>query len=191
MATRRNLITNPCLSVSNAGWGGGSTPTRQTGLTGFVRTTGARYTTGTFVLSQSAAVTVGLAYTVSVYVKPASFGWSGTIYAEFYNSGGGAISSPSTGFTANSGVVTRVSLANSTAPANAVTVKIVLDGENFSGNNCDITAALIEQAATLQAYFDGDSPGAVWDGTTGLSSSTLADAVTRPPQPMSQYAGYF
>jgi hypothetical protein len=189
---RRNLCINPTLSVANTGWGGASTPARQTGLSGFVRTFGARYSSGTFATSPASPITVGLVYTVSVYVRSNVFNWnSGNVYAEFLNSGGGTVSAPSQAFSSASGVVTRVSVANVTAPVGAVTLRIVVDGNNFGSSNSDLVAALIEQVAAVGTYFDGDSPLGSWDGTVGLSSSTLADPATLAPRMTSQYGSYF
>lgn len=177
MATRHNLCQNPACSVSIAGWGGASTPA-QTPVTGFGRTTAARYTAGTFMstaATSSGAVTAGLDYTLSIYVRVATFAVpSGVIYVEWINAGGSGFGYPSASFTASIGAVTRVSIT-ATAPANAVAARVVVDGINYNINTADFTALLIEQAGTLGTYFDGDSPSASWDGTAGLSSSTLTD----------------
>lgn len=190
---RQNRCTNPSLTNNVTGWGGGSTPTRQTGISGFLRTTVARYTSGTFMISQAGAATAGQVYTLSVYARTLTNTWSSpTIYAEWRNGGGGVISYSSVGLSAiSANVVTRMVLANVTAPANTASVAIVTDGQNFGTSNTEFTAALIEQAATAQAFFDGDSVGGSWDGTAGNSSSTLADAVARAPRMTSQYGSYF
>lgn len=177
MATRHNLCQNPACSVSIAGWGGGSTPA-QTTVTGFGRTTAARYTAGTFMstaATSSGAVTAGLDYTLSIYVRVTAFAVpSGVIYVEWINAGGSGFGYPSAGFTASIGTVTRVSIT-ATAPATAVAARVVVDGINYNINAADFTMLLIEQTAAADTYFDGDSPSASWDGTAGLSSSTLTD----------------
>lgn len=191
MPTRTNLCQNPCLSVSAAGWGGDTTPSRVTGLTGFPRSTGASYTTsGTFVRTQLGNVTAGVQYTLSVYIRannlPIS---SGNIYAEWTGSG---TSYTNTAYSASQSVVTRISHTG-TAPAGATAVAVIIDGVgNFTINNLDVTAVLIEAAAAVDTYFDGDTPGASWDGTTGLSSSTLSSGTPAyPPRHVSQYGSFF
>lgn len=178
MAVRHNRCINPACSVANTGWGGGSTPARVTGLAGFPVTTGARYTTGSFMRSAAGAASPGVEYTLSMYIKPASNS-SGLIYIEWTLSAGGPTYT-STGYSASAGAATRLAIT-ATAPANTVTAGIVLDGVNYGFNTTDMTAVLIEAAAAPAGdYFDGDTPGAPlssWDGTTGLSASTLLDAI--------------
>lgn len=176
MADRHNLCRNPALGVDVTGWGGSSTPAR-TAVTGFDRSWAARYTAGTFIsTAATGAVTVGQTYTVSVSLRTASFGVSsGAIYIEWINAGGGGFGYPSANYSASAATVTRVSVT-AVAPAGAVAARVIVDGINYSVNTADFTTVLIEQAVSLQDYFDGDSPGASWDGTPGLSSSTLPDA---------------
>jgi hypothetical protein len=179
MATRHNLCINPSLKNNLTGWddNGAEVPTRQS-VTGFPRSFGARYTTnsaGGFIRTATAAVTAGQTYTLSIYIKPTNTG-GGTIYAEWLNSGGGVISYTSNSYTATGGVVTRISHTG-VAPTDAVNVRIITDGINFSSNTTDFTAVLIEQTGSLQDFFDGDSTNASWDGTNGNSASTLVDVV--------------
>lgn len=177
MADRHNLCRNPALGVDVTGWGGSSTPAR-TAVTGFGRGWAGRYTAGTFIstaATATGAVTVGQTYTVSLYLRTASFGVGvGAIYIEWINSGGSGFGYPSANYSASAATVTRVSVT-AVAPAGAVAARVIVDGINYSVNVTDFTMVLIEQA-TLQDYFDGDSPGASWDSTPGLSSSTLPDA---------------
>jgi hypothetical protein len=191
MATRHNLCTNPALSTVVTGWGGGSTPTL-TAVSGFSRPNAARYSSGTFMSTAQGAATAGLSYTVSTYARSNNFSPSGTIYIEWLNSGGSSISfSTGSAYSLPSTVVTRAS-TTATAPANTAFCRVVMDGTNYSVNVCDITMVLLEQAA-LDTYFDGDTGGATWDGTTGNSSSTLTTgaAPAYPPRMTSQYGSYF
>ncbi|MFI7042662.1 hypothetical protein ACIBI0_38795 [Microbispora rosea] len=160
------------------GWAGGGTPTR-TDVTafGYSRQWAARYTTGSFITSPKGSVTPGLAYTVSVYLRPESFNMSGTIWIEWQNGSGSTISSTNTGFSAPSGTITRASMTG-TAPTGAATVWLVVTGENYASNATTYTQCLIEQASSAGTYFDGGSPGASWTGTAGNSTSTLTDALT-------------
>ncbi len=47
-----------------------------------------------------------------------------------------------------------------------------------------VDACLAEQANSVLPYFDGDTPGASWSGTTELSTSTLLAFDTAPSQPL-------
>ncbi|MER7212455.1 hypothetical protein ABT340_35830 [Streptosporangium sp. NPDC000239] len=177
MATRRNLCTNPALSVDATGWGGGAAPTR-TAVTGFVRPWAAEYASGTFASSaatSTGAVTVGATYTVSAYARSNTFQVnSGSIYIEWINGSGTGFGYPAASWSAPFNTVTRISVT-AVAPEGAVAARVIIDGINFPISPGDFTAVLIEEAGTLDAYFDGDSAGASWDGTAGLSSSTLTD----------------
>lgn len=174
MADRHNLCVNPSLTNNATGWGGGGTPVRTdvTGL-GFLRNWAARYSSGTFVTSPTGAATVGQTYTVSGYVRPQTFQISGTVWIDWVDGGGSSVGSSNQGFTAPAGSVTRISMTG-TAPSGAVGARLVITGEDFSINTTDVTAVLIEQAASALDFFDGDSPSASWDGTAGNSASTLA-----------------
>lgn len=175
--TRHNLNTNPACKNNVTGWGGGSTPAQQdvTGL-GFIRNTAARYTTGTFLRTSSGSVVAGTQYTLSVYIRSTNAS-SGTAYLAWVNGGGSDLSYTTTSYSASAGTVTRISVTG-TAPANAVTANMILDGVNYGLNTTDITAVLLEAAASAGTYFDGDTANASWDGTNGNSASTLAGFAT-------------
>jgi hypothetical protein len=180
MAARTNLCTNPCLTNNNTGWAGASTPARaDVSALGFARQWGARYTTGSYITTPTGAASAGLAYTVSVYLRPQTFDLNGTVWIEFLDGGGGSISSVNSGFSAPAAAVTRISQTG-TAPANTASCWLVVTGENYAVNTTDYTVCLIEQSASLGSYFDGDTPAAVWNGTAGNSTSTLADSASPP-----------
>lgn len=176
MTTRHNYSTNPACSVSVAGWGGGSTPTRNTSLTGFPdRTTGASYTSGTFMTGPTMPVSGGMALTLSIYARSNSFGASGNVYVEYNDA-----SSVSTPYTMAFNTVTRLSIST-TVPAGKTTAQIVIDGQNYTVNPGDYTEMLYEAVAAPDTYFDGDTtPGGAWDGTPGLSTSTLTTTPVGP-----------
>lgn len=180
MATRHNTCENPSLSVSDAGWGdGGADVPARTAVSGFPVAFAAQYSGGgSFRRTPLGVASVGVEYTVSLYVRPASLAiGSGVIYIEWLRSNMTAISYPQAGFTASSGVVTRISLT-ATAPAETAYVRVILDGWSTGSNVTDISAVLYEASATAQSYFDGDTaPGGSWDGTTGLSASSLVPTV--------------
>ncbi|YCK35171.1 hypothetical protein ACNF49_14110 [Actinomadura sp. ATCC 39365] len=191
MATRVNLCTNPCLTNDATGWGGNGTPTRtDVTVLGFARQWAARYLAGSYITTPTGAASAGLAYTVSVYLRPQTFTLNGTVWIEFLDGGGGSVGTANSGFSAPAGNITRIS-QTSTAPSGTASCWLVVTGENYAVNTTDYTMCLIEQAASLGSYFDGGSPGASWNGTPGNSPSTLADAPDRAPHFTGQYAGFF
>lgn len=177
MATRHNLSQNPACSINITGWQnqGALPPTRVTGLAGFPTTTGARYdTAGTFLRTQLGTCLPAVEYTLSCYILADNFTANGNIYIEWTLSAGGPTYTQ-TPYTAPLGVVTRISITG-TAPANTLSAAIIIDGGNFASTPRTVTAVLIEAApAPPGVYFDGSTPGATWDGTPGLSASTLTD----------------
>lgn len=178
MAARHNTCENPSLSVSDAGWGdGGADIPVRTAVSGFPAPVvfAARYSGGgSYRRTPIGAATAGLDYTASLYIRSASLPiGSGVLYFEWLRANMSAISYPSTGFTTSTGVVTRISITG-TAPTDTAFVRLILDGWSTAPNETDVSAALYEQTAALDTYFDGDTtPGGSWDGTTGLSPSTL------------------
>lgn len=183
MATRHNTCINPAIANDVAGWAGGSTPVL-TAVTGFGRPNAARYSTGTFLTSASGAAVPAGTYTLSAYVRSASFAISGNVYIEWLNGVGGVISDTAgTPYSAPLSTVTRVSITG-VAPANTATCRLILDGVNFSVNVVDITMLLIEQVGVLDTYFDGATAGATWDGVAGSSASTLITGGFVPGTPM-------
>jgi hypothetical protein len=187
VAIRRNLAENPALKVNTTGnatdWT--STPSgyaRQTGVTGMDRTTGfggsgARdpITTPRF------AAVAGLPYMASIQVKTGAsntfkmmINWySGTTASGSFLSG-----TSTTVFTVNG--TARCEIGPFTAPtgAGAGYLRII----EVDSTTATWTAELVEQTnISGQSYFDGDSTGASWEGTSGNSTSVLtlgADTVT-------------
>lgn len=194
--TRHNLCPNPALGVDVTGWAGAAAPTR-TAVTGFIRDWAARYQPPpSFMETPRCAVTAGLAYTLSFYARVTTAFSDSTInsYIGWYNAGGSAISFDSLAL-ANlpNGVVVRRQRTG-TAPVGAVAVNLVLD--TIGGNFVDLTALLVEQDPSAQAYADGDTAGWAWDGTVGLSPSSelevsvgLAGRVVGRPSPSGLVAG--
>lgn len=174
--TRQNLCPNPACGSNVTGWTGGAAPTQATGLSGFPVTTGSHYVSGTFQQTPAGAVTPGVTYTASVYVRTNSLGASGkTLYLGFTRSAGGDVFPFTAPFSTVADTVTRIDVSGE-APALATTAYLVIDGINAAVSSVDATAVLIEAAAATDTYFDGDSALASWDGTPDNSTSTLADA---------------
>lgn len=179
--TRQNLCQNPACGSNVTGWtGGAGAPARVTGLSGFPVTTGAQYTSGTYQQTPSGAASPGVTYTGSLYIRSNGLDQNGkTLYLVFVRSSGGDDFSHTTPISITSGVVTRISLT-AVAPANTTGVYLLADGINAAVVPIDLTAVLLEASGSADTYFDGDSPGASWDGTPDNSSSTLVDASAAP-----------
>lgn len=179
MTTRQNLCPNPALKNDTTDWGRGGlpAPTRLTGVSGFPRTTAARYTSGgsgNFFRTPKATVTAGQTYTLSVYIE-SDGNTTGTFYAVPINGSGGDINfSNSKSYSTTGGTPTRIYIENVTMPAGTVAVDMLVD----QIINVTATCCLVEQVAAIDTYFDGDSSGGSWDGTPGNSTSTLTSGTS-------------
>lgn len=173
MATRKNAVPNPALKNNNTGWGGGSTPTRVTGLTGLPRTTGAHYSANSYAALPAATVGAGETWTLSCYFQNNTGSSLGTKTVYF------VCKKPGDDFTITTSVAlptgtTRIEITGTTLTGTTGLYMLI---DSFGANNgagVEITAALYEKVAgPADTYFDGDTASAVWDGTDGNSSSTL------------------
>jgi hypothetical protein len=175
VTTRHNLNINPAAKSNITNWqqSGAVAPAQATGLSGTVRTTGAKWTTGTYQTTAFGAASAGVSYTVSAYFLTASFPQSGkTLYLN-WNGAGTQTNAKTVALT--DGVWTRLEVTG-TAPAGTTGVGLLLDGINASVSAMTITGVLAEaSSAAADTYFDGDSTNATWDGTSGNSASTLTD----------------
>jgi hypothetical protein len=189
MATRHNTCVNPACSVNVSGWAGASTPTRVTGLAGMNRTTGARYTSGGFIQTPAGAAAPGNVVTMSLDILTEVFD-DPSVDVYFFvtrSAGGDAQVGAIDSTTLTNNVVKRIAITR-TCPANTTGAYVIIDGVNMVISPTNYTALLTEVAPAADTYFDGDSPGATWDGTAGLSASTFTDvavdltlAATLPP----------
>lgn len=177
---RVNLCTNPALSVGNdPQWFGPDGSARATGLTGMDRTTGFRAVAGEGGLTPPRFdVTPGQAYASSIQIKPS---FSGTMSSSIdWYSATAYLSSTSGTLTVTAGVVTRAE-QDGVAPAGAVEGVHAVGTPSFSlPGQVDATAAIVEAATVAGSYFDGDTPGATWDGAVGASTSRMAEDTTPP-----------
>lgn len=180
MATRHNACPNPACGMSVAGWGGGVVPSRVTGLVGYGRTTGARYTGGSFLRTPTGAAGPGDTVTASLDVLTEAFNDpSVDVYLYATRSAGGDVQ---VGAVINTslilGVVARLSITR-TCPALTTGVYMIVDSINMALSPVVATAVLVEVTPSAGSYFDGTAPGpplSGWDGTPELSPSTLLDA---------------
>jgi type II secretory pathway pseudopilin PulG len=191
-----NLALNPSFTVktspwlTNAGTGGtvsGSRP--QTGgivdggpftrITWSVLPTSSNgyITEGSGSVLATTAVTPGVTYTISGYVKTS---WAAQVYVNTtsYTSGLGTVA----GFagptvTLASGSWTRLSLtftAPATAAVTTLRFSLVTGGPlpPSVGSTFDVDEVMATQGSTLYNYADGDSPSWSWTGTPSASTST-------------------
>lgn len=181
MTTRQNLCDNPGAKGGVTGYAyfsGGSTVVQATGLGGsYPRTTGARFSSSGTPMTPSVACSVGKTYTLSFYACSET-ATDAVVDLYFLTNGsntqGASVSIPF----ATAGAVQRVSITR-TVPSGQTTMRCLIDNFNASVTNLVITGVLYEEAVALDTYFDGDSPGASWDGTNGSSTSTLAGGITQ------------
>jgi len=180
---RRNLAPNPACKTNATGWSAVS----NTGTTladwvrsaavgaSLPRTTGFEGTSAGDVLTPRAAVTAGQSYHWSVSVRATGGALSANMLVNYY----AALSGGS--FVANSGATVPLNLAAGssarfvvgpyTVPAGAVSGYLKL---NDLDAGAEVTAYQVESAGTWDgSYFDGDTVGASWDGSSGNSASTI------------------
>lgn len=179
MALRTNLCPNPAVKNNTTDWFGGS---RIPNATGLPRATAYSATSSTSaVLTPRGTVTGGQQYTFSVYFKATG---NGTARAgiDWYASGSYSSSTSDVSVSVTNGQTYRL-VVTATAPSRVTQGLMVLRG--VPGQ---YTAVLYERGP-LGDYFDGDSPGGSWTGTSGNSTSQIEDTPTlRPPGAVSEFA---
>lgn len=163
---RTNLCPNPGLANDATGWFGGGT--RVTGSTGMQRTT-AYQNAGIETTLPRGTVTAGLSYRFSAYIKGTGGASSGNANINWYSGGAYLASSPGQGWSVTTGNVTRVESGAQVAPAGADQGLLNITGVDAQ---IQVTAVLYEQTTSLFEFFDGDSDGCSWTGTSGNSTST-------------------
>ena len=172
VAPRTNLCPNPSFEVSTAGWSASgfsnpptiatSTAQKFTGLQSMAITWQAG---GSFPNAPIVFPTVpGNTYSVraQVYI-PTSGGVP--VYLNINGIGGGATVSATGAW-----VPATVSFV-----ATGTSHQLAIEGTGAAGLTY-IDAVLIEAAPTAGSYFDGSTPSCTWNGTPGLSTSTMSSA---------------
>lgn len=172
MATRKNASPNPALKNNNTGWGGGSTPTRSTGLSGLPRTTGAHYSVNSYASLPAVAAGAGETWTLSCYFQNNTGTNLGSKVVYFVCQKPGDDFSITTSVALPVGT-TRVSFTNVTLTGTVGLYMLIDSFDATLGSGVEITGVLFEKVGALDSYFDGDTASATWDGTNGNSSSTL------------------
>lgn len=171
----RNLVTNPSVEVSTAGWGVygfGATISRSTSVTYsgvaslLIATTN---TAGSGALFSGVRISPGVTYTVSAYVQVAA-GNTFTFQVDVSNSAGTYLSSPIATSVTGSGTWQRVT-GTFVAPTAAFTCAVVFYRSNQAAANIYVDALQVEVGTRATAYVDGDQKGCYWTGTPHASES--------------------
>lgn len=210
--TRRNLIANPAFRANTTNWsaaaGGGAAAsivrasTIPDGAVAGLNTPGAGYarltytTAGTWfrAAANTGAVTPGQEYTLSGWVRGAPTAGNFRLFIQWKTAGNSLIEEVQSTNVLLGSAFSRVSFT-AVAPANAAyaTVQLGRSGA-VVGDFFDLTGVLFEKSATLQTYFDGNTPSSTnpvvqqrhtWAGTTDASSSVEESrySIVRPRTP--------
>lgn len=180
---RINLSPNPSADIGIASWsefdgyGGTSEITRETTDShlgaGYARITYSVAPTSTRFggLQQDFDAVEQTVYTCSAWVRQNQ---AVMLHAGIYNADIVVtdVMKPET-LVADEWVKISVSAIAPAGLANSLTFVVYASADVTDGYTLDVDAVLIEQSDTVGEYFDGYSSGAHWDGTTGLSTSTL------------------
>ena len=174
VGTRVNLSPNPACKVDATGWTGPSGWARSTSVDAALpRATGFEGTVAGDVLTPRAQVVAGRQYYWAVSVK-ALVDQSANMLVNYYAAPSGGAFIGNSGATVplvlTAGSTNRFTLGPYTVPSGAVSGYLKL---NDLDGAAEVTGVQVEQASTFGGYFDGDSPGASWDGTNGSSTSTV------------------
>lgn len=142
---------------------------------------------GTTTTLPRATVTAGLTYRFSAYVKGTGGASSGNANINWYSGGAYLSSAPGQGWSVTTGNVTRIESGAQVAPVGADQALLNISGVDAQ---IEVTAVLYEQTSQLFEFFDGDSGGCTWNGTSGNSTSVnpVGDSGgdTPPPDPGNQ-----
>lgn len=192
--TRTNLIANPSFEVDMSNWTSTGTVTRSTAesYSGVASAAMVHDTiTAPFLNSSQFAVTAGLSYTMSFYVKQ-SVANGGQMFADFiwYNAAGAQILDDVNYEFSPNASWQRFSQTR-TAPANAARALIrprmpLVQGGPIPTINY-IDGIMVEQASSALPYFDGTYADTYtgytlttqgWNGTANASTSTATWGLT-------------
>lgn len=177
--TRTNACTNPALTTTIAGWlgsvAGGSSPTRVSVL-GFRNDYAAQVTAGAAGLGEIRApiltVSGGQQWALSALVR-ISAPATATATIVWYDVGGTVVRSDvSDPVTLAGNVVTQVGMVG-VAPATATSARLQISATLQATDTMQVSCALYERASGIDVYFDGDQDGYQWDGSPGISTSSL------------------
>jgi hypothetical protein len=181
-ANRINLAKNPSFESVTTNWTatGATLATDASGaITGSSSSLKVTATGASAVVSQSnslVAVTGGTPYTLSGYAKSANTD-SVTPSILYYNSGGTLLSTFTGTTTTLSSSWTRVSISG-TAPATAVSAKLVFTYATANTRLNYLDAVMFESASYVQTYFDGstgyyETGDMLWEDGSAVNGRSL------------------
>ena len=187
--TRTNLHPNPSAEVDITGYAASNMTISRSTLYSSSNVLGTCTSTGTnryIDYSSRINVTQGNTYTFSTYIYfPAGNASDATVQLQLHPHNGTAYGGPTTSATQ---VITRGTWTRMSVTATATTVsglpttsmlpRVLITSSFTSGNTMHIDDSLFEQSSTLDSYFDGSTSDTnyqfySWNGTAGLSTSTL------------------
>lgn len=190
--TRRNYANNPSIEVGTNGFVPDAGSPTLTQLADATAPDGANVLRATVAGAGSNGVTVPTALLTPGNGSFVTVGWgmrtsarptTVTLTISWTDALGGALSTNTATLTAdqiNASVATWARQVLTVAPPNTAvtpTVKIVAAGMP-AGGTMDLDAFTIEIGTTSGSYFAGNTLGAIWNGTVGLSTSALAPILT-------------
>lgn len=189
-AVRRNFVVNPSaeVNVTDGGWStGGGTTSRDTtsgpypaGLAGFLISTAAAGNANIRHFSSRAPVAPGEVWAAAASFRPLAGTRTVRVFLDFYDAGGVRVSSyVGSNVSAPIGSYTRAIRAGVVAPAGAVSVQMIAEFVALAAESVFIDALWLGKVAAAgnapPDYFDGDTPGARWEGLPHASVSRLPD----------------
>jgi hypothetical protein len=173
MSVRTNLLSNPS---ARRGFGGytpsGGTLYSEPGLDVYLSASGVFAAGNATIALEAMTIGAGKLLPSTVYTFSASIFGNATSVSLFAG-GAGVVSgwAPSAIQAAGAGFL-RQSVTFTTTASGAVTFYVLNSSTTAAGNLIAVRDALLEQAATVGAYFDGTYPLTYWAGTADNSTST-------------------
>jgi hypothetical protein len=173
MSVRTNLLSNPS---ARRGFGGytpsGGTLYSEPGLDVYLSASGVFAAGNATIALEAMTIGAGKLLPSTVYTFSASIFGNATSVSLFAG-GAGVVSgwAPSAIQAAGGGSL-RQSVTFTTTASGAVTFYVLNSSTTAAGNLIAVRDALLEQAATVGAYFDGTYPLTYWAGTADNSTST-------------------
>jgi hypothetical protein len=185
ISTRTNLIANPSIEVSTAGWGSigsGTITISRTTAQSLYGTASLQVTCDGTVANQGATQTVraatpyGQTFTVSIWVKGEAGKALYTMWRE-YDSTPSIVTTVQNAPITMTGAWQQISQTRTITAPTAITSEFIVRQTNAVAHTFYLDGAMMEAGANLQPYFDGASTSSrnvayAWSGTAHLSTST-------------------
>lgn len=183
---RTNLVDNPALRTNDDGWYTDEPNAYRRSVSGMPRPY-AFYMGDDYedMYSSDCNATPGLTYIGSVYVKASYQSLSGKLRLEWLDGNDRVGLSTAVPFTVAANNVVRISTGAVVAPSGTNAIELYIH-DNTAPYYA--TAVLVEQSSQLGDYFDGETPGAVWNLNGSSTLTTIIEPEpTEPPHPDSEY----